>query len=513
VKILISYNWKTLFFMFFFFISTAQAQLVDNRDGTVTDTSTNLMWQQISINSSHNWAQALFYCETLVLAGYRDWRLPTAKELCSILDYSCQNPSINTTYFPNTKSGYYWTSSTCCNSSNRAYCIYFCSGICLSDYKCYYNSVRAVRGGWLAPQIDPTIDQSPMSGPPGTTFTQWGTGFSPNSTATMRIRKPDGSEYTPQPVSIDEIGHFEIPYTAEPDKVPGNYTWWVVDGPTQQVSNQVTYEIEGIPGQLHHFGFAPIESTTVGADFKITIEAVDYRGDRVTSFNSDATLTHNGPGTLSKTGAKLENGYVSLWANLNQPNTSCIVSCYYSGVTGQSNEFAVTGGSAATGRVYGLVKGATGIANVILSRSPYGLPLFETDTNSVGYYSFSEVPGGHYYVWAVDSAQNSSVSQAFAIEAGQTGRVPDLIIHGSKRPVIFVPGIMGTTSKLSGEIIYPTLPKDFPADQGYLKIHNPGLLLVGWEELKIFLDDHYEVYECPYDLHFAGSLRPFQHLF
>ena len=45
-------------------------------------------------------------CGSLNLGGYSDWRLPTKKELMSIVDYSIPypGPTINTTYFPNTNS-------------------------------------------------------------------------------------------------------------------------------------------------------------------------------------------------------------------------------------------------------------------------------------------------------------------------------------------------------------------------------------------------------------------------
>lgn len=93
--------------------------------------------------------------------------------------------------------------------------------------------------------VDPAIAQTPMSGPPGTTFAQWGTDFTPNSTATMHFQKPDGTEYPTMQQEMDSTGHFDISYTAPMDKEPGNYTWWVVDGPTGISSNQVTYTIEG----------------------------------------------------------------------------------------------------------------------------------------------------------------------------------------------------------------------------------------------------------------------------
>ncbi|MCI5120810.1 MAG: hypothetical protein D3908_06400, partial [Candidatus Electrothrix sp. AUS4] len=93
----------------------------------------------------------------------------------------------------------------------------------------------------------PIIAQGPMSGPPGTIFTQWGEGFTANSTAILHFKKPDGSEYDPQSLEMDGSGHFETQYTAPTDKEPGQYTWWAVDGPTGVSSNQVTYTIEEPP--------------------------------------------------------------------------------------------------------------------------------------------------------------------------------------------------------------------------------------------------------------------------
>lgn len=92
--------------------------------------------------------------------------------------------------------------------------------------------------------------QSPMEGPPGTTFVQWGTGFTPNSTATLHFLKPDGMEYPTQAQPTDPIGHFEITYPAPYDKPPGIYTWWAVDGVTGKMSNCVDYEITPLSASL-----------------------------------------------------------------------------------------------------------------------------------------------------------------------------------------------------------------------------------------------------------------------
>ena len=63
-------------------------EFVDNGDGTVSDLATGLTWAQNDSGTGMNWEAALNYCENLDYAGTADWRLPNAKELQSIVDYS-----------------------------------------------------------------------------------------------------------------------------------------------------------------------------------------------------------------------------------------------------------------------------------------------------------------------------------------------------------------------------------------------------------------------------------------
>lgn len=65
-----------------------QNLFTDNEDGTITDQSTNLTWMQKDSGRGMVWGDALSYCEGLNLAGKSDWRLPNAKELQYIVDYS-----------------------------------------------------------------------------------------------------------------------------------------------------------------------------------------------------------------------------------------------------------------------------------------------------------------------------------------------------------------------------------------------------------------------------------------
>jgi hypothetical protein len=63
----------------------------DNGDSTVTDNATGLMWTKFDSKTGMNWQNALAFAQAKNLQnylGYNDWRLPDAKELHSIVDYS-----------------------------------------------------------------------------------------------------------------------------------------------------------------------------------------------------------------------------------------------------------------------------------------------------------------------------------------------------------------------------------------------------------------------------------------
>jgi len=108
-------------------------EFTDNSDGTITDASTGLMWMQDDTQDGMNWEDALSYSENLEAAGYTDWRLPDAKELQSILDYTRSpgttgsaaiDPNFNATEITNEAGasdyGCYWSSTTHSNWSDRA---------------------------------------------------------------------------------------------------------------------------------------------------------------------------------------------------------------------------------------------------------------------------------------------------------------------------------------------------------------------------------------------------------
>ena len=122
--------------------------MIDNGNGTVTDEATGLIWQQETIpNNTMSWRQALSYCERLNLGGHTDWRLPTIKELISLVDYRRHNPAIDTAYFLTAVvSSLYWSSTTYASDTLLAWSVYFYNGHDYMNYKNVSLYVRAVRG-------------------------------------------------------------------------------------------------------------------------------------------------------------------------------------------------------------------------------------------------------------------------------------------------------------------------------------------------------------------------------
>jgi hypothetical protein len=135
-------------------------------DGTVTDTATGLTWAQCAEGLSgpacadgaaatFTWAEALIRARDSTHAGYTDWRLPTVKELSSIVEERCNHPAINLAVFPNTPSSGFWSASPYGfwyaspygGVSNYAWGVNFSSGYAYDYGRDYGYHVRLVRSG------------------------------------------------------------------------------------------------------------------------------------------------------------------------------------------------------------------------------------------------------------------------------------------------------------------------------------------------------------------------------
>jgi hypothetical protein len=151
----------------------------DNGDGTVTDKITNLTWEKKSddgtihdVDNVYTWRDAfdvhVASLNAANFAGHNDWRLPSYKELASILDLETFNPAVsaafNTNCVPNvtvldgscTAASNYWTSTTLASSyDTAAFLEDFIFGLVLAFDKRDSFRVRAVRGG-TAHRLMPT---------------------------------------------------------------------------------------------------------------------------------------------------------------------------------------------------------------------------------------------------------------------------------------------------------------------------------------------------------------------
>lgn len=141
--------------------TTPTSDFVDHGNGTVTHTKTGLMWKRCAEGltsgasctgtaATYTWQGALNQAKALNAVGYagfNDWRVPNQKELGSIVERQCKQPTINSALFPATVRSLHWSSSQHAATGNRAWRIDFSAGTELDDLKSTSLYVRLVRGG------------------------------------------------------------------------------------------------------------------------------------------------------------------------------------------------------------------------------------------------------------------------------------------------------------------------------------------------------------------------------
>jgi hypothetical protein len=124
----------------------------------VRDNVTNLIWEVKSDDDSindkdniYNWQDAhdifIDQLNSSHYGGFSDWRLPTIKELSTIVFKNTFNPAINNVYFPNTMSSCYWSSTNVTNIPYNAWVVNFNKGRVYILGKSFVYYVRAVRDG------------------------------------------------------------------------------------------------------------------------------------------------------------------------------------------------------------------------------------------------------------------------------------------------------------------------------------------------------------------------------
>lgn len=152
--------------------SYGENDFVDNGDGTVTDSATGLMWLKGDSGVGMTWEEALAWAESLETAGYSDWRLPNAKELQSLVDYTRSpdttgsasiDPSFDCTAITDeggeTNYPFYWTSTTHADSEGSGRnAVYLAFGEALGFM---------IQGNPLLKGMEKGMGPRPPMGPPG----------------------------------------------------------------------------------------------------------------------------------------------------------------------------------------------------------------------------------------------------------------------------------------------------------------------------------------------------------
>ena len=115
----------------------------------VLDNTTSLIWT-VKETKQMVWKKAQAAVAKLVIAGFTDWRLPTVEELFLLADRTKHSPAIDTAFFPDCKSEWYWTSTPAASSPGvYAWCVGFNSGLALWGDQGSGLRVRAVRASQL----------------------------------------------------------------------------------------------------------------------------------------------------------------------------------------------------------------------------------------------------------------------------------------------------------------------------------------------------------------------------
>lgn len=144
------------------------ADYVDHGNGTVTHSPTGLMWQRCTKGHTWNgsgcsvdnwsyytWGEAVAMTDNFV--GYIDWRLPTAKELETMIDYTTYGPALNIAVFPETQGTTFWSDSATVFNADGAWYVHFQYGVAFYNLKSGSNQIRLVRTGQSGSSTTTTV--------------------------------------------------------------------------------------------------------------------------------------------------------------------------------------------------------------------------------------------------------------------------------------------------------------------------------------------------------------------
>jgi len=111
---------------------------------TVLDARTGLVWQKAASDPAATWLDALAHCEGLTLGGGDDWRLPSIKELSSLVSGEGDGSPLSPEFFPDGQDRI-WSSSPSVRSPDAAWYLDGVSGRVAHQSTAVTAQVRCVR--------------------------------------------------------------------------------------------------------------------------------------------------------------------------------------------------------------------------------------------------------------------------------------------------------------------------------------------------------------------------------
>ena len=113
----------------------------------VNDPSTNLMWEDTkhAEDGQVTYLEADSYCGALKLGEHDDWRVPTVKELLTIVDYKRNEPATLKEFSRVDQDKLYWSSTEYANKSTEFWGVMFEDGNTDNASAIYDRRVRCVR--------------------------------------------------------------------------------------------------------------------------------------------------------------------------------------------------------------------------------------------------------------------------------------------------------------------------------------------------------------------------------
>jgi len=113
----------------------------------VLDRETGLIWMADTVGAGtpYKWSEAKVAAASVRIGKHSDWRLPTIKELLSLVDYERFSPAIETAFFK-AESSWYWSSTPVASSpAGYAWSVNFSYGGAYVYNQSSTAFVRAVR--------------------------------------------------------------------------------------------------------------------------------------------------------------------------------------------------------------------------------------------------------------------------------------------------------------------------------------------------------------------------------